>query len=109
MEDAAAAVYAIQNAQTADLVRKVVVNSGQDPRDFVLYSFGGAGPVHAASYAADLGVAEVLVPLGATAAVFSAYGLAASDIVLTAEISHRPTSRWTRRSSSSLSTGWRRS
>ena len=31
VEDAAAAVYAIQNAQTADLVRKVVVNSGQDP------------------------------------------------------------------------------
>ncbi len=87
VEDAAAAVYAIQNAQTADVVRKVVVNSGQDPRDFVLYSFGGAGPVHAASYAADLGVAEVLVPLGATAAVFSAYGLAASDIVLVAEIS----------------------
>ena len=87
VEDAAAAVYAIQNAQTADVVRKVVVNSGQDPRDFVLYSFGGAGPVHAASYAADLGVQEVLVPLGSTAAVFSAYGLAASDIVLTAEIS----------------------
>jgi N-methylhydantoinase A len=87
VENAAAAVYAIQNAQTADVVRKVVVNSSQDPRDFVLYSFGGAGPVRAASYAADLGVEEVLVPLGAAAAVFSAYGLAASDIVLTAEIS----------------------
>ncbi|GAB2703872.1 hydantoinase/oxoprolinase family protein [Nocardia thraciensis] len=83
--DAAQAIYAIQNAQTADLVRKVVVNTGQDPRDFVLYSFGGAGPVHAAGYSADLGVAEVVVPLGSTAAVFSAYGLAASDIVLTAE------------------------
>ncbi|RDI55937.1 hydantoinase/oxoprolinase family protein [Nocardia mexicana] len=83
--DAAQAIYAIQNAQTADLVRKVVVNTGQDPRDFVLYSFGGAGPVHAASYSADLGVAQVVVPLGSTAAVFSAYGLAASDIVLTAE------------------------
>ncbi len=88
--DAAAAIYAIQNGQTADLVRKVVVNSGQDPRDFVLYSYGsygGAGPVHCASYAADLGVPEVIVPLGATAAVFSAYGLTASDIVLTAELS----------------------
>lgn len=85
VQDAAQAIYAIQNAQTADLVRKVVVNSGQDPRDFVLYSFGGAGPVHAASYSADLGVGEVVIPLGSTAAVFSAYGLAASDIVLTAE------------------------
>ncbi|RZL82546.1 MAG: hydantoinase/oxoprolinase family protein [Rhodococcus sp. (in: high G+C Gram-positive bacteria)] len=85
VSDAAQAIYAIQNAQTADLVRKVVVNSGQDPRDFALYSFGGAGPVHAASYSADLGVTEVIVPLGSTAAVFSAYGLAASDIVLTTE------------------------
>ncbi|MBB1152205.1 hydantoinase/oxoprolinase family protein [Amycolatopsis dendrobii] len=85
VEDAAAAIYAIQNAQTADLVRKVVVNSGQDPRDFTLYAFGGAGPMHCASYSADLGVKEVVVPLGSTAAVFSAYGLAASDIVLTAE------------------------
>ena len=87
VDDACAAVYAIQNAQTADLVRKVVVTSGQDPRDFVLYAFGGAGPMHCASYAADLEVSEVVVPLGPTAAVFSAYGLAASDIVLTAELS----------------------
>jgi N-methylhydantoinase A len=87
VDDAAAAVYAIQNAQTADLVRKVVVTSGQDPRDFVLYAFGGAAPMHCASYAADLEIAEVVVPLGPTAAVFSAYGLAASDIVLTAELS----------------------
>jgi len=87
VDEAAAAIYAIQNAQTADLVRKVVVDSGWDPRDFVLYSYGGAGPVHCASYAADLGAKEVVIPLGSTAAVFSAYGLAASDIVLTAELS----------------------
>lgn len=87
VDDAAAAVYAIQNAQTADLVRKVVVTSGQDPRDFVAYAFGGAAPMHCASYAADLEISEVVVPLGPTAAVFSAYGLAASDIVLTAELS----------------------
>lgn len=87
VEQGAAAIYAIQSAQTADLVRSVVVNGGHDPRDFVLYSFGGAGPVHAVNYSADLGVSEVVVPLGSTAAVFSAYGLASSDIVLTAETS----------------------
>jgi N-methylhydantoinase A len=87
VDDACAAIYAIQNAQTADLVRKVVVTSGHDPRDFVLYAYGGAGPMHCVSYAADLEVSEVVVPLGPTAAVFSAYGLAASDIVLTAELS----------------------
>jgi len=85
VDEAAAAIYAIQNAQTADLVRKVVVDSGNDPRDFVLYAFGGAGPMHCASYSAELGVKEVVVPIGSTSAVFSAYGLAASDIVLTAE------------------------
>nr|WP_274636400.1 hydantoinase/oxoprolinase family protein [Microbacterium bovistercoris] len=88
VETAAAAVYAIQNAQTADLVRKVVVTSGQDPRDFVLYAFGGAGPMHCASYAADLEISDVVVPLGTAAAVFSAYGLAASDIAITAEVSN---------------------
>jgi N-methylhydantoinase A len=91
VDQAAAAIYAIANAQTADLVRKVVVNAGFDPRDFVLYAFGGAGPVHCAGYASDLGVRQILVPLGSTAATFSAYGLAASDIVLTAELSQPDT------------------
>lgn len=87
VEDAAAAIYAIQNAQAADLLRQVVVNAGHDPRDFIVYAFGGAGPVHCAAYAADLGARQVLVPLGPMASAFSAYGLAASDVVLTAELS----------------------
>ncbi|QIN80000.1 hydantoinase/oxoprolinase family protein [Rubrobacter marinus] len=86
-EEAAAAVFEIQNAQTADLVRKVVVETGYDPRDFAMYAFGGAGPVHCFAYGAELGVQEIVVPLGQTAAVFSAYGLAASDVVLSAELS----------------------
>jgi len=87
VEDAAAAIYAIQNAQAADLVRNVVVNAGYDPRDFVVYSFGGAGPVHCVNYSRDLGAKAVVVPLGATAATFSAYGLASSDVVLAGEVS----------------------
>jgi N-methylhydantoinase A len=87
VEDAAAAIYAIQNAQTADLLRKTVVEAGHDPREFVLYAFGGAGPAYCASYAAELGVRDVVVPLGPVASAFSAYGLASSDIVLTSEIS----------------------
>jgi len=86
-EEAAAAVFEIQNSQTADLVRSVVVGAGHDPRDFVMYAFGGAGPVHCAAYGADLGVQEIVVPLGQTAATFSAYGLATSDVVLSAELS----------------------
>jgi N-methylhydantoinase A len=87
VEDAAAAIYAVQNAQTGDLLRKTVVEAGHDPREFVLYAFGGAGPAHCAGYAAEVGVRDVVVPLGSVASAFSAYGLASSDIVLAAELS----------------------
>jgi len=87
VEEAAAAIYTVQNAQTGDLLRKTIVEAGHDPRDFVLYAFGGAGPAHCARYAAEVGVSEVVVPLGPVASAFSAFGLASSDIVLTAELS----------------------
>ncbi len=87
VEQAAAAIYAVQNAQTGDLLRKTVVEAGHDPREFVLYAFGGAGPAHCAGYAAEVGVTEVVVPLGPVASAFSAFGLASSDIVLAAELS----------------------
>jgi N-methylhydantoinase A len=86
-EDAAAAVYEIQNAQTADLVRSQVVGAGFDPRDFMIYAFGGAGPVHCAAYGRDLQARGILVPLGPASATFSAYGLAASDVMVSAEVS----------------------
>jgi N-methylhydantoinase A len=53
----------------------------------VVYAFGGAGPAHCARYAAEVGAAEVVVPLGPVASAFSAFGLASSDIVLAAELS----------------------
>ncbi len=85
VEDAAAAIYAVQINQTADLLRKTVVEAGHDPREFVLYAFGGAGPANCAGYAAELGVDTVVVPLGPLASAFSAYGLATCDVVLTGE------------------------
>lgn len=87
VEEAAAAIHAVQNAQTGDLLRKTVVEAGHDPRGFVVYAFGGAGPAHCARYAAEIGVDEVVVPLGPVASAFSAFGLASSDIVLAAELS----------------------
>ncbi|WP_109529418.1 hydantoinase/oxoprolinase family protein [Nocardia aurea] len=86
IEEAAAAIFEIQNAQTADLLRSVVVGQGHDPRDFVLYAFGGGGPAHCFAYGADLGIQEIYIPLGDTNA-FSAYGLTTSDVVLSAELS----------------------
>ncbi len=64
--------------QMRDLIRRTTIQRGHDPADFVLYAFGGAGPQYAGRYAADLGVAEVVVP--ALAAEFSAFGAAASEL-----------------------------
>lgn len=87
VEQAAAAIYAVQNGQTADLLRKIAVEAGHDPRKFVVYAFGGAGPAHCAAYGADVGVSEVVVPLGPIASAFSAYGLASSDVSVIRELS----------------------
>lgn len=87
IEQAAAAIYAVQNAQTGDLLRKVVVECGHDPREFVVYAFGGAGPAHCAAYTRELGAKEVVVPLGPVASAFSAFGLAASNVSITREMS----------------------
>src|SRR5882757_1495516 len=87
VEQAASAIRAIQDAQTSDLIRRVVVHSGADPRDFVVYAFGGAGPAHCATNTADLGIKSVVVPLGPTAAAFSAFGLVSADVGMSAELS----------------------
>lgn len=59
---AAAAVLQIANARMADAVRMVSVSLGEDPRDFALFAFGGAGPLHATAIARELGVPRVLAP-----------------------------------------------
>ncbi|MHC3002939.1 hydantoinase/oxoprolinase family protein [Gordonia sp. GN26] len=87
VEDAAAAIFAVQNAQTGDLLRKTVVEAGHDPRNFIVYAFGGSGPAHCGLYAQEIGVSRVVVPLGQVASAFSAYGLASSNIVLAKELS----------------------
>jgi N-methylhydantoinase A len=54
-------------------LRSVSSEKGRDPRDFALIAYGGAGPIHAAGLAEDLGMRTVLVP--ALAGLFSAVGL----------------------------------
>jgi N-methylhydantoinase A len=77
--EAASGIYRIANSHMSDLIRKATVEKGHDPRGFVLFAFGGAGPVHASRYAAELGVTEVVIPL--TASVHGATGLISSDVV----------------------------
>ncbi len=87
VEQAAIGVFSIVNAKMADLVRKVTVERGLDPRDFVLCAYGGLGPLHAPFYGQDLSVKTVMVPLGELSSVFSAYGIATADLMHVRELS----------------------
>ena len=78
VEDAAAGVHQVVNAQMAEGIRLVSVRQGFDPREFTLVAMGGAGPVHACALAADLGIARVVVPRHP--GVLSAAGLLAAPI-----------------------------
>ncbi|WP_213737660.1 hydantoinase/oxoprolinase family protein [Bradyrhizobium sp. dw_411] len=75
---AAAGIRRVVDSQMADLIRKTTLQRGHDPRAFALMAYGGSGPVHAASYGADLGMSEIIIPFNAS--VHSAYGSAQSDV-----------------------------
>jgi N-methylhydantoinase A len=62
-ESAAAAILRIANDRMAGAVRLVSLSRGHDPRDFALFAFGGAGPLHATALARELGIPTVLVPV----------------------------------------------
>jgi len=74
---AAAAVIDVVNHAMAEALKIVSVQRGHDPRDFVLAAFGGAGPMHAAALANELGIAEVICP--PIPGAFSALGLIGTD------------------------------
>lgn len=79
-EDTAAGVVRIAESHMSDLVRRMVVSRGHDPREFSIFAYGGAGPVHAAGFTRDLELASVVIPAGSSASVWSAYGVATSDV-----------------------------
>ena len=77
-------VFAEGIIRVADLhiekaLRKISVEQGHDPRDFVLVSFGGAGPLHACALARALRIPKILIPINPGA--LSAYGILVSDVV----------------------------
>jgi N-methylhydantoinase A len=59
---AALAVVRVANDRMAGAIRMVSLARGHDPRDFALFAFGGAGPLHAAALARELGIPKVLIP-----------------------------------------------
>jgi N-methylhydantoinase A len=75
---AAAGIHRVVNARMADQIRLVTIKRGYDPRQFSLVVLGGAGPVHGAALAAEMGMADVLVP--EAPGVLAAFGLLAAAI-----------------------------
>jgi N-methylhydantoinase A len=74
--EAAIGMVRVADAQMADLIRRVTLQRGHDPREFSLIAYGGAGPLHVGAYAPDVGVSSASIPR--LAAAFSARGLAMS-------------------------------
>jgi N-methylhydantoinase A len=77
IEEAVAGTLRVAAAEMAQAARVVTVERGIDPRDLTLVAFGGAGPLHAAAIAAELGIARIVAP--AASGVLSALGLAISE------------------------------
>jgi len=75
---AAAAVVMVANAKMAGAIRMVLVSLGADPRDFSLFAFGGAGPLHASAIAKELAIPTVLVP--ARPGITNALGCVVADL-----------------------------
>ncbi len=76
--DAAAGILEIVNARMANLIRKVSIESGHDPKNFALYAYGGATGAHCAEFTKQLNIGELILPY--TGPVFSALGAAICDL-----------------------------
>ncbi len=84
--EAASGIKAIADHRMADLLDTLTVGQGHDPRDFVIFAYGGAsGRRHCHRFGAELGVQSIIVP--ATATVHSAFGAVISDLHVSSEIS----------------------
>ncbi len=78
VEQAALGIHRVLNAQMAEAMRLVSIGRGIDPRGYALLPLGGAGPIHAAALAAELGMSRIIVP--PHPGVLSAAGLLAAPI-----------------------------
>jgi N-methylhydantoinase A len=85
VEDAAAAILAVSSNNIAQAVRVVSTSKGLDPADYALVAYGGAGPLHAASVAAELGIGEILVPGGP--GILCAFGVLTKDVAMDLSVS----------------------
>jgi N-methylhydantoinase A len=75
--------FAIVNARMADMISKLTIESGRDPREFAILSYGGASGIHIPFLAPDLNVATMYIPEASS--VFSALGMVRGDVIHTLE------------------------
>jgi N-methylhydantoinase A len=76
--ETAQGIVSVVTANMARAIRVISVQRGYDPRDYTLVAFGGAGPLHAARLAAELGIGRILVP--ASPGILCAMGLLLTDL-----------------------------
>ncbi len=83
--EAALGILRLANANMAEMVRLATLRRGLDPRDFALVAFGGAGPLHAAEIAREVGIPKVIVPVypGLFSAIGTILGERRHDLVQT--------------------------
>ena len=79
VQEIADSAIRVANANIIRAIQIITTQRGKDPRDYAMVAFGGAGPLHAAQVADDLGVHTILVP--PNAGVISAFGLLAADYI----------------------------
>ncbi len=73
IEETALGIIKVANINMSRAVRKVSLERGYDPQEFVLFCFGGAGALHACAIAKELGIKKIMIPK--LAGGFSAFGL----------------------------------
>lgn len=79
VEQFAAGILELAEAEMQNAIRLISIERGHDPREFTLLAFGGAGPLHACSLAQALGIPRVMVP--AMPGALSAFGIFGADVV----------------------------
>jgi N-methylhydantoinase A len=77
--EAAMGIINIVNTNMITAFRSATMRRGYDPRDFTLIAFGGAGPMHCAELARELGISKIVIPLNP--GVFSAFGMCVTDFI----------------------------
>lgn len=76
--ETAEGILTIVDTTMAAAIRRITLQRGQDPRDFTMLAYGGAGPLHAVALATELGMGKVIVP--PDPGTFSAWGMLHAEL-----------------------------